>query len=186
VVLHGTIWGSLGCMVFFAIWGGYALYLEAHHLAPVTATLDKDGISAAVVLVLSTLPMPKLVLVFFTLLCFVFLATTVDSASYTLASLATRNLDGYQQPSRGHRLLWVGLLGMVGVGLLSVGGLKAAQISTVIVAVPMIPVLICMVLALLRWARVDFGSRISPASLSLAETTEPVSKGMATASGKEA
>ncbi|MFC5742548.1 BCCT family transporter [Dyella tabacisoli] len=177
VVVHGTAWGSLGCIVFFAIWGGYALYLEANGIAPVTATLDKEGISATVILVLSTLPMPKLVLLLFTVLCFVFLATTVDSASYTLASLATREIDGYQQPSRGHRVLWVALLGVVGVGLLSVGGLKAAQISTVIVAVPMIPVLICLALALVRWAREDFGSRISATSLSLPTSVREASQG---------
>jgi len=54
---------------------------------------------------------------------------------------------------------------MVGVGLLSVGGLKAVQSSTVLVALPMIPVLIIMAASMLRWAYKDFGADLAPRSI---------------------
>lgn len=169
LVLNGVLWGSIGCWVFFAIWGGYAIHLELNEAAALREVLNSSGIPATVVAVLKTLPMSEVVIPLFTLLCFVFLATTVDSAAYTLASVCTRELSGYEEPARYNRVLWAVLLAFVGVGLLSVGGLKAVQISTLLVALPMLPVLLIMGMSLVRWAREDFGDSLSPSVVSLGE-----------------
>ncbi len=169
LVLNGVVWGSIGCWVFFAIWGGYAIHLELNEAAALREVLNSSGIPATVVAVLKTLPMSEVVIPLFTLLCFVFLATTVDSAAYTLASVCTRELSGYEEPARYNRVLWAVLLAFVGVGLLSVGGLKAVQISTLLVALPMLPVLLIMGMSLVRWAREDFGDSLSPSVVSLGE-----------------
>lgn len=169
LVLNGVLWGSIGCWVFFAIWGGYAIHLELNEAAALREVLNSSGIPATVVAVLKTLPLSEVVIPLFTLLCFVFLATTVDSAAYTLASVCTRELSGYEEPARYNRVLWAVLLAFVGVGLLSVGGLKAVQISTLLVALPMLPVLLIMGMSLVRWAREDFGDSLSPSVVSLGE-----------------
>lgn len=169
LVLNGVVWGSIGCWVFFAIWGGYAIDLELNQAAALREVLNSSGIPATVVAVLKTLPLSEVVIPLFTLLCFVFLATTVDSAAYTLASVCTRELSGYEEPARYNRVLWAVLLAFVGVGLLSVGGLKAVQISTLLVALPMLPVLVIMGMSLVRWAREDFGESLSPSVISLGE-----------------
>lgn len=169
LVLNGVLWGSIGCWVFFAIWGGYAIHLELNEAAALREVLNSSGIPATVVAVLKTLPAPEVIIPLFTLLCFVFLATTVDSAAYTLASVCTRELSGYEEPARYNRVLWAVLLAFVGVGLLSVGGLKAVQISTLLVALPMLPVLLIMGMSLVRWAREDFGDSLAPGVVSLSE-----------------
>ncbi|SDS75191.1 BCCT family transporter [Pseudomonas oryzae] len=169
LVLNGVLWGSIGCWVFFAIWGGYAIHLELNEAAALREVLNSSGIPATVVAVLKTLPLSEVIIPLFTLLCFVFLATTVDSAAYTLASVCTRELSGYEEPARYNRVLWAVLLAFVGVGLLSVGGLKAVQISTLLVALPMLPVLLIMGMSLVRWAREDFGDSLAPSVVSLGE-----------------
>ncbi|MCQ4346877.1 BCCT family transporter [Pseudomonas stutzeri] len=166
LVLNGVVWGSIGCWVFFAIWGGYAIHLELNEGVALREVLSSSGIPATVVAVLKTLPLSEVVIPLFTLLCFVFLATTVDSAAYTLASVCTRELSGYEEPARYNRVLWAVLLAFVGVGLLSVGGLKAVQISTLLVALPMLPVLVIMGMSLVRWAREDFGDSLVPSTVS--------------------
>jgi len=165
LIVNGVVWGSVGCWAFFAIWGGYAIDLQVNGGMDLQAILSNEGIPATVVAVLQSLPASSLILPLFTLLCFVFLATTVDSSAYMLAAICTRNISGYQEPARWNRILWTLLLAMVGVGLLSVGGLKAVQSSTVLVALPMIPVLIIMAASMLRWAYKDFGADLAPRSI---------------------
>ena len=96
-------WGSLGCTVYYAILGNYALYLELEELLPVTRILAEQGAPAAIVRVIASLPLGQWVLAIFCLASLVFLATTYDSASYTLASNASRGLVGDQEPARWQR-----------------------------------------------------------------------------------
>jgi len=150
VILSEVIWGSVGCMAFFAILGGYAVYIEVEGISPLTQLLVERGIPATVIAVLDTLPGGGFLLAVFTLLCFVFLATTLDSAAYTLASVSTQNLTGYQEPARWNRLLWACMIAFTGVALLVVGGLDIVQISTLLFSLPMMGVLILLCVALRR------------------------------------
>lgn len=165
VILYGVTWGSVGCWAFFAIWGGYAIDLDINKVVDLQAVLNSEGIPATVVAVLSTLPGSDMIIIIFTALCFIFLATTVDSSAYMLAATCSKELSGYEEPVRWARIMWTVLLALVGVGLLSVGGLKAVQTSTILVALPMIPVLIIMAISLLKWIRQDFAAELAPITL---------------------
>lgn len=167
LVFAELIWGSLGCWVFFAVWGGYALDLQLSGALDVSAILNQQGIPATVLAILQTMPMANLVIVVFVLLCFVFLATTLDSAAYVLASVTSRELSGYEEPRRWIRITWALLLAVVGIGLIKVGGLKAVQTSTIIVALPLIPVLGILAWSLLRMLEQDFGKRLSSPALTV-------------------
>jgi BCCT family betaine/carnitine transporter len=155
LVVGEIVWGSLGCAVFYWIWGSYALHLETSGSLDISAALDGSGIPGAVVAVLASLPGSFAITLLFTLLCFIFLATTLDSAAYVITSICTRDLPGDAEPARWNRLCWAGVLALVAIGLLGVGGVKAAQTSTVIVALPLLPILIVLTLSLLRWLRAD-------------------------------
>lgn len=177
LVFAELIWGSLGCWVFFAVWGGYALDLQLSGALDVSAILSQQGIPATVLAILQTMPMPNLVIVVFVLLCFVFLATTLDSSAYVLASVTSRELSGYEEPRRWIRITWALLLAVVGVGLIKVGGLKAVQTSTIIVALPMIPVLGVLAWSLLRMLKQDFGKRLSSPVLTVDGVAPPIQSG---------
>ena len=165
LVLAELIWGSLGCWVFFAVWGGYALDLQLSGVLDVSAILNEQGIPATVLAIMKTMPLSELVIAGFVLLCFVFLATTLDSAAYVLASVTSRELSGYEEPRRWIRITWALLLAVVGVGLIKVGGLKAVQTSTIVVALPLIPVLFVLAWSLLRMLNEDFGKRLRAPTL---------------------
>lgn len=167
LVFAELIWGSLGCWVFFAVWGGYALDLQLSGVLDVSAILNQQGIPATVLAILKTMPMANLVIITFVLLCFIFLATTLDSAAYVLASVTSRELSGYEEPRRWIRIIWALLLAVVGIGLIKVGGLKAVQTSTIIVALPLIPVLGILAWSLLRMLEQDFGKRLGSPTLTV-------------------
>jgi BCCT family betaine/carnitine transporter len=157
LIVAELVWGSLGCWVFFAVWGGYALDLQMSGTLDIGAVLSAEGIPATVQAILNTLPMAGLVTMVFILLCFIFLATTLDSAAYVLASVTSRKLSGYQEPKRSIRVSWALILAGVGVALIQLGGLKPVQTSTIVVALPLIPVLLVLTLSLMRWLKEDFG-----------------------------
>ncbi len=111
--------------------------------------------------ILRSIPGSKYVFIpAFTALCFVFLATTLNSAAYTLSSQVTRVLSGIEEPPRWNRTMWGVLLGVFAVGLLATGALRAVQLSSIIVALPLIPVLLLMVVSFMKWIHEDYGEQL--------------------------
>lgn len=149
------LWGSLGSWIYFAIFGGYSIHLQINEILPVTDILDAQGGPAAIVAVLKTLPFSKLVLPFFVILGFIFLATSLDSATYILSAIATKELKDREEPARWHRLLWGAILAVIAVVLLIIGGLRVIQTSAVIVSVPVIVIYLLLTVSLLRWLKND-------------------------------
>ncbi len=161
-LIFGVIgWGSLGCCSFMAICGGYALNLELEGIVPVANILNQQGIPATVVAIVEQMPLGGLMVGLYTFLSFVFLATTLDSVAYVLASITSQDLPGDQEPARANRLIWAFSLAFIAVGLLMVGGLKTVQSTTIITALPLVPVLLLVTISLLRWLKQDFGAAVS-------------------------
>jgi len=168
LVMAQLLGGGMGSWLFMGVWGGYANYLNLNEIVNVSEILKNGGIPAAVVACLRQLPAyGYLIGPAFTLLCFVFLATTLDSSAYTLASLSYRNLTGDQEPARWSRVMWAIVIAVVPISLLSVGGLKVVQLSSVLVALPMVPVMMVLAVSLLRWLGADFGERLRPKPMTL-------------------
>lgn len=170
VVFGELVYGSLGCWVFFAVWGGYAIHVQATGALDVYGILKQSNWSndVTIVAILNSIPGAKYLFIpAFTLLCFVFLATTLNSAAYTLSSQVTRVISGKEEPPRWNRTLWGVILGLFAVGLLATGALKAVQLSSIIVALPLMPVLLVMVVSFMRWIREDYGQLLQPKPLSL-------------------
>lgn len=166
-VLGIMLWGSAGCMSFMAICGGYALHLQLEGLLPVASMLAEHGAPVTVRAIIETLPLPGVALAAFTVLSFIFLATTLDSVAYVLASITTRDLPGDQEPSRVNRLTWAFALAFIAVGLLMVGGLNTVQSSSIVTALPLIPVLFLLPWALLQSLQADFGATLRAPILAL-------------------
>ncbi|MDW7730091.1 MAG: BCCT family transporter [Bacillota bacterium] len=156
VVMACIVWGTLGCWIYFAIFGGYSIYLDVNGIAPVSQVLAESGGPAAVIAVLNELPLSGLVTVIYTILCFVFLSTTLDSSAYVLASVCSKDLRGDEQPARWNRLLWALVLAVLAVGLLTIGGLQTVQTSTIVVALPLVAIVLIMTLSLVKWLNEDF------------------------------
>ena len=167
VLLGQVLWGSLGCMAFFAVWGGYAIELDMSGSVDVAGFLETSGIPAAVVAVVGSLPGGTLTLFVFTVLCVIFLATTLDSAAYVLASISTKDLGGNADPARWNRFAWAFALAILSVGLITAGGVEAVQTSTIVAALPLIPVLIILQWSLFKWLREDYGEALRPPSYAI-------------------
>ncbi|WP_240793313.1 BCCT family transporter [Psychrobacillus vulpis] len=156
LITHILLWGSLGSWIYFGIFGGYTLNLQLTDTLNVADVLNNEGGPAAIVAVLKTLPLSKLVMPFFIVLGFIFLATSLDSATYILSAIATKKLVGNQEPARWHRMLWGAILAALAISLLLIGGLKVIQTSAVIVSVPVIIIYLLLATSLIRWLKQDY------------------------------
>ncbi len=155
-VIFGMLgYGSAGCAIFYIVLGNYGLHLQIEGLLPVTDLLRDQGAPAAITSIVESLPLGRLVLGAFCLVAIVFLATTYDSASYTLASSATRRLPIGGHPARWHRLFWAFALGILPLSLMYIGGLKALQTASLVVSLPLLIVGVMMAVSLMRSLRED-------------------------------
>ena len=141
IVLGCLGFGTLGCTVFFLVLGNYAAYLEFNGVVAVVETMQNAGSPAAILAVLQALPASSLVIFAFMIIAIIFAATSYDSASYTLATAATRNLEEGEDPTRAHRIFWACLLGMLPITLIYMGGLRPLQSAVTIASVPLLIVL---------------------------------------------
>jgi BCCT family betaine/carnitine transporter len=159
LVVAECIWGTLGCWMFLAVFGGYSLYAQRTGLVDAVAIQNAHGDPAVCMAVMSSLPAKWLIIPIYTVLCFVFLGTTLDASAQALANLCCRK--GYSDlpPQRWHRMLWASLLALFGMGILITGGekaLKTIQTSTIVGGVILVPIIIIMVAGMLKCLRKDF------------------------------
>lgn len=156
LVIAECVWGTLGCWVYFAIFGAYTVYLESNQITSLQQALAAGGEFGAIAAVLQTLPLPKIMMSVWALCIFIFLATTLDSTSYTLASVCTKVLHGDEQPALWNRVVWAVTLGVISIGLLVIGGLRPAQLSSLAAALPLTLVLIILVISGIKMLKEDF------------------------------
>lgn len=161
VIGANIIWGSLGCWLFFAVFGNTSMYFELNGVVPVLEIMNESSPQAAIVAVIEALPLSGFIMILFIAMCFIYSATTLDSSAYTISAVASKDLvAGEAEPRRWNRLFWAVVLGTVALALMYLGGLKPLQTAAVIVAVPLIFVIALSVLSLLKWLREDASEEV--------------------------
>ena len=99
------------------------------------------------------MPLSPLVLAVFAIVSIISVATTYDSASYTLASTATVSLHEGDNPARWHRLYWAAVLGLLPIFMMFVGGLEIIRSGVLIASLPLLLVGVLMGYSLLKSLR---------------------------------
>lgn len=143
--------GSFGCWIAFAILGNTGLYFQINNIVPVTQILEEQGGTAAIVAIMQGLPLGSVALVVFLALLIIFLATTLDSSAYTMAAVASSELQPDEDPARWHRVFWAVALATVSIALMAAGGLEPLQTLSIITAFPLIFVLGLAGLSFRKW-----------------------------------
>ncbi|KGX91641.1 choline transporter BetT [Pontibacillus halophilus JSM 076056 = DSM 19796] len=139
------VYGTLGCVLFFGVIGNYGLYMQLSGEYDVLAVLAQQGAPAAIIEVFGQLPLGTFIVGIFTVLAVIFLATSFDSSSYILASVAQRNVE--DEPLRWNRLFWAFSLAILPLTLMYIGGLSTLQTASIIGGTPQL-----FIMALLAWS----------------------------------
>jgi len=149
--VFGTIiWGSLGTMTYLAIAGGYALYLQKEGILPLTEILNDQGLAVMTAKIAANMPLGKVSLAFFMLLCTIFYATTMDSAAYVAAGVSSKEFNPDEDPALALRFAWIGILFLMTLGVVLSDSLDTVMSITIIGSVPVLPILVLMCVSLTR------------------------------------
>ena len=86
---------------------------------------------------MSSLPAAEWVLGIFCLVALLYLATTFDSAAYTIAAGASHDLGPTGDPDRVHRSLWALAVAALPIVLMGIGGLQSRRTASLVASVPL-------------------------------------------------
>lgn len=168
IIVGECIFSSLGSWMWFAVFGNYGINLQLSGALDVTGILEKSGGPEAIVAMLRTMPFSGIIIPVFTALAFIFLATSLNSATYVMASMTSKDFGGTDEPAKWNIVLWGSILGGMTLILLMIAGTKAlrvVQTSAVFVAIPAVFVVILMTLSMMKWAREDFREELKACPL---------------------
>jgi BCCT family betaine/carnitine transporter len=124
VICGMLTYGSMGGMLFFMVMGNYsfdyAMNMDVAESAAFIQTMSSDYVTA-IIQILDSLPLSKLIIGIFCLISVVFTATTYDSASYIIASTVTQKLHAGEDPAQWNRVFWAFALAALPIALMSIG-----------------------------------------------------------------
>ena len=121
--------------------------------------MNAENGNAAIVAGLDTLPLAVVAIALFCVVAVIFVATTYDSASYTLAATASTELTPSEDPERWHRLFWAIAIAILPIGLMYAGGYREAQTATIVVSLPLTLTFWLTGISLLKSLRADYPLR---------------------------
>lgn len=149
------IWGALGCCFSFMIFGGYSLYLQRSGRVDLVGILNNEGQSQAIIAILKTLPMAKIMMLFLCIVCFIYLATTIDSCAYVLAGATTKELPPTGEPARWNRIFWALMFCLLSIALMLIGGIESVKIMSIVTGLPLIFVLFLLMVSVRKTLEKD-------------------------------
>ncbi len=139
VILGSIIFGGLGCASYFWILGNYGLNLQVTGKLDIVNLVSTKGGSFAIMEMLNMLPLGTIIILMYSICGVIFLATTFNSVSFTIAAVTTKEIKQDQEPNRYLVLFWAITLAILPIALLALNGpFSTLQAVTVIGAIPII------------------------------------------------
>ena len=152
VILGAICYGTLGSTFFYMVVGGYSIALDHQGLLAVADIVNAKGGAAATVEIFKTLPMSFVVMVLLAIAGLVLLATTFDSAAYTIACASTYNLAEGEDPQRSNRIFWCFLVAALPIIFISIdANLKTIQTAAVITGLPLMFLMLVMIVSIYKY-----------------------------------
>lgn len=162
VILANLVWGTLGCWVYFAVFGVNSIHIELHGTTSMTELMAATTPENAIATILGTLPGQPVTLLLFALLMLIFLATTADSVAYVISSMTVKKLAPGEEPKRWYRLFWVFFLIAIAITIMVLGGMKPIQASSTLGAFPLLFIIVWAVICFLKDIEEDIGHETKP------------------------
>ncbi|KKB43107.1 BCCT family transporter [Bacillus thermotolerans] len=117
--------------------GGLGVHRYLTGSVPVLDIVQEDPL-AAIPEILSTLPLAPIVISVFIIVAVIFLTTTLDSTTYTIASyLGTRDMSR-QEPSKSLRIFVAAIITIIALLLMRIGGLAPLEVLSGLMGIPII------------------------------------------------
>lgn len=143
-------YGAIGCMSFYAIFGGYSLWLQKTGTINLVHILNTQGQAAVISTVIASLPFKIIILALYCISCFIFLATTISSSAFVLSSFTSTKLKPGVEPSKVNKMTWVVIFIIFSFSLVLVGGFQTVQTFCTIAGFPIMFVAILVIMSVFK------------------------------------
>ncbi|WP_147821179.1 BCCT family transporter [Salidesulfovibrio onnuriiensis] len=158
VIMNTLLSGSAGCFFFFGIIGNFSQNANITKAVDVAGLVGSGQGNQAIVQIMNTLPMGWFFIILFAVISVLFLATTLDSAAYTMSATVTPGLKAGEDPSPMHRLFWCLLLAAVPLAMMFINApLNTIKTCAIVTSVPLTFIVGYMVYGWIKWMKQDYG-----------------------------
>lgn len=149
-VIGSLVGTTAGCWLFFAIFSNFSMYVFTKGTIPIVNIMAKSGQGQAIVAIWSQLPLGWIMLVFLLIYGYIAMQTLLNGATYTLSMVTTRDLGGEEEPPMWSRIFWSLTLGVIGIAMAYIGGVRPSQDLTIIMALPMLIITIFILMSFFK------------------------------------
>ncbi|WP_305988538.1 BCCT family transporter [Roseibium sp. MMSF_3544] len=154
-VLGVLIGPTLFSMIWFGAFGGVGLYDTLNGQGQLLA-LTQTNVERMTFALLDRLPLTTLTTIATIAAAFLFIVTSVVSAAFVLGMFST---GGNPDPSAKVRVIWGGLLGILGAAMILSGSIQAVKTLIALGALPFVFItvllMVCLIRALLQDAKME-------------------------------
>ena len=137
---------TLFSIVWFSIFGGMGIYEEAYGGGGI-GDMVKEDVTVALFSLYERLPLTEMLTVISVILIFIFVVTSVDSATFVLGMLTSQ---GSMNPPTRTKLAWGIILAALGGALMLSGNLAVVRAGAISFAIPLTLILLLQLAALIR------------------------------------
>lgn len=159
VIANMLISGPLGLLLFFGIIGGYQQSLRVKGILDIPNMLVTGQAEQIATATINSLPLSKIVMVVYLFVIVLFLATTLDAASFTLSSTVSKKLKATEEPNPFLKLVWCLVLVALPIAIsfigTDIGTIKSIVLST---GLPLVVILVIIYHGFLREMFSDFSN----------------------------
>lgn len=140
---------TLFSMLWFAIFGGAAIYIEMFGSGGLTEFVMED-VTSALFKFFGYLPMTQALNIFGIILIYIFLVTGADSGTYVISMMAT---NGNLNPSTLTKIVWGLIMAAITLAVLLSGSIEVAKAMAITGAVPYTFIVLLQVVGFMRALR---------------------------------
>lgn len=150
IALGQMIFCSLGCWIAMSTLGNYAIKIQQSGVLDVSSILNNSGQPTAIVEIIKTMPYHNVMMVIVTILCFVFMATTVDSSSFVAAETTYIHKNNDDKAPRYLRIIWAIITCLITFVLLQIGGFDAVQVLAILIGLPLAILMFLVIMSAIK------------------------------------
>lgn len=137
------------------ILGGLGVERFVNQDVPVLEMVGQEDPVSAVPAILGTLPLSGLVIVVFIIISTIFLVTTLDSTTYTIAAYMSKWDMSQRAPSRTLRIFVALIITVLALTLMNIGGLAPLEVLSGLMGIPIVVIQLLLVVAAIKMIEQD-------------------------------
>lgn len=158
VMMITLIAGPAGGFAMQAITQSYVMKMQTEGIVNAAEMVANGQGNELVVQILKTTPFPMLAIVAFAIVAIIFMATTMDSNAFTLASVASE-VDEADNPPQSFRLYWCAVSALIPLALIAINAeLDTIKTIALIIAVPLGIIFLMLNVRLFKNMKKQFGN----------------------------